>query len=75
MAKKKHQPKPLKKSTLATGDVAGLTTPEESTMLQLKMLLTLKNDFKAYAAKSPYKNMSELFEACFYEYKENHPQS
>lgn len=75
MAKKKAPTETFKKSTLTSVNATGLTPTEESTMLQLKMPLTLKNDFKAYTAKSPYKTMSELFEACFYEYKENHPQS
>lgn len=61
--------KPVKNSVNATD----LTPPEETTMLQLKVPLALKNDFKSYAAKSPYRTMSELFKACFDEYKDNHP--
>lgn len=47
--------------------------PEETTMLQIKTPLSVKNDFKSYTAKSPYKTMNELFKAMFEEYKNNHP--
>lgn len=51
-----------------------LTPPEETTVLQIvNMPTSLKNDYKAYTAKSPYKNMAELFKAMFEEYKDNHP--
>lgn len=66
-------PETVNKNTQKTVNATDLTPPEETIMLQLKVPLSLKNDFKAYAAKSPYKTMSELFDACFNEYKENHP--
>ena len=66
-------PETINNKTQKTVNATDLVPPEETTMLQLKVALSLKNDFKAYAAKSPYKTMSELFEACFNEYKENHP--